>query len=337
MQEIGVRINALAEFGRSLKVQLPTLLPEWSALARSRNPWFTEPEVRRAIEAILPWLDREVLMQWASRYPPPARGGKTIGLVLAGNIPLVGFHDYLSVLVSGHKALIRTSTQDDGLLPQIHQRIGRIQPELAHQSDFADKLVGIDAVIATGSDNSSRYFEYYFGRYPHIIRRNRGSVAVITGDEPDAELTNLGTDVFAYFGLGCRNVSKLFVPESYSFDRLLEAWQGFAGVTDHHKYANNYDYQKSILIVNRIPFVDSRFVILREGASVTSPVSVVHYEVYRNLDDLSVKLRRNEGSIQCIASVKGWYAGSVPFGSTQLPSLTDYADGADTMRFLSSL
>jgi hypothetical protein len=162
-------------------------------------------------------------------------------------------------------------------------------------------------------------------------------VAVITGDEPDPELAKLGTDVFSYFGLGCRNVSKLFVPDGYSFDRLLEAWQDFGSIVDHHKYANNYDYQKSILLVNRIPFVDSRFVILRESATVSSPISVVHYEPYATLEELSRKLSRDKDSIQCISSVKGWYAGSVPFGRTQSPSLTDYADGIDTMEFLCSL
>jgi hypothetical protein len=275
-------------------------------------------------------LSRDKLEKWLSAYPieMPANP-KTVGIVMAGNIPMVGFHDLLSVMVSGHNALIKLSSKDHVLLTWLLKKLFGLDEDWKNRITVSDLLRGMDAVIATGSNNSSRYFEYYFAKYPHIVRRNRGSVAVLTGDESEDDLKRLGFDMLSYFGLGCRNVSKLLVPEGYSFDFLFESIMPFRYVIDHNKYKNNYDYNRTLLLMNKEPHLANEFLMLREDDRIVSPVAMVHYETYKTEDELNKILLKDEQNIQCVAG-----SDFIPFGKTQSPELWDYADGVDTMKFL---
>jgi hypothetical protein len=260
-------------------------------------------------------------------------------LILAGNIPLVGFHDVLSVLASGHHALIKSSTQDARLIKKVLERLIAIEPAFEGSFTFVERLENFDAVIATGSNNTSRYFEYYFGKVPHIIRKNRNSVAVLTGDETTEQLYLLGHDIFDYFGLGCRNVSKLFVPKGYDLIKFFEAIEPYNSIINHHKYNNNYDYNKSIYLVNRDTHLDNSFLLLKEDKSFTSPLAVLFFEYYEDIESLEELLKQENAHIQCIVSELPLNTGNqvVTFGQSQHPQLWDYADGVDTMDFLTKL
>lgn len=329
-----VRINAFSLLGQTLKNINDTEFQSLTEQVARENPWFTKENVRMGMDGIIKLLQKERLEQWVSSYNLRDQS-KKVALVLAGNIPLVGFHDLLSVLISGNKALIKPSSKDSVLLKYIIQTLGDIEPSFRDKVELAEQLKNFDAVIATGSDNSARYFDYYFGKYPHIIRKNRTSVAILTGNESEAELATLGIDVFSYFGLGCRNISKLLVPAGYSFNKLYPTWEVYQPIIHHHKYCNNYDYQKSIMLVNQIPFLDNGFVMLHESVKMVSPISVVYYEQYKDEGDLSEKLIANQDKIQCI--VGDHDRATVPFGKAQYPELWDYADGVDTLKFLTSL
>lgn len=257
---------------------------------------------------------------------------KSIGLILAGNIPMVGFHDVLSVLLSGHRALIKPASDDRILLPFLLGILAEIEPRFSDAIRLVDKLENPDAVIATGSNNSARYFEYYFGKYPHIIRKNRTSVAILSGNETDEELVRLGSDIFSYFGLGCRNVSKLYVPKGYVFDRFFKGMEQFGYLMQHNKYMNNYDYHRALFLLNQESFLTNDFLLLREHREVSTPVSVLHYESYANGADLNAGLETVQDQIQCTVGI-----GHLPFGTAQCPGPMDYADGVDTMDFLTGL
>jgi hypothetical protein len=261
---------------------------------------------------------------------------RTVALVLAGNIPLVGFHDLLCVLVSGHRAQLKLSSKDSRLMMYLIKHLLWLEPEFEKYITIKEsKLEEFDAVLATGSDNSSRYFQQYFGKYPHIIRKNRTSISILNGFESTDQLQALGKDVFTYFGLGCRNVSKVFVPQEYDFKPLLDSWSTYQEIINHHKYINNYDYQKSILLVNRTPFLDNGFVLLQESDRLVSPISVLYYERYSSTVDLQQKINSNAEKIQCI--VGNSKPATVPFGKAQIPEVWDYADQIDTLKFLSEL
>ena len=309
-------------------------LYEQSALG---NPWFTAENVERSLTAITQLLSKELLTEWTNLYSIADTPPKTVGVAMAGNIPLVGFHDLLCVLMAGHTLVAKLSSQDTVLMKFISSLLKKVEPRFNDKLFFEERLNNIDAVIATGSDNTSRYFEYYFRNIPHIIRKNRSSCSVIMGEEPLEELRYLGIDVFSYFGLGCRNISKIFVPEGYNVSLLLTAWEQFKGVVNHHKYANNYDYQKCLLLMNQQVFYDGGQVLLVENTSLVSPISVVYYEFYKNLEELESKIKSQLEKIQCIVSAKGWYPTSIPFGKAQSPELKDYADNVDTMKFLLGL
>ncbi len=260
------------------------------------------------------------------------------GLILAGNIPLVGFHDILCVLASGHIALIKLSSQDKLLIPYILRKLLEIEPGFNGRIEYIERLTGFDAVIATGSNNTSRYFDYYFGHVPHIIRKNRNSIAILTGEETSEQLKALGHDIFDYYGLGCRNVSKLYVPEGYNFNSFFEAIEEFKGIADHHKYNNNYDYNKSIFLVNLDKHLDNGFLLLKQDERLASPLAVLYYEEYAELASIKQKLDENLDHIQCIVANKRLAGMNViNFGQTQQPKLWDYADGVDTMKFLKGL
>ncbi len=304
------------------------------------NAWFTPVNVALAVTSIGKMLDRECLLNWLNRYSLPNNNEmKKVGLILAGNIPLVGIHDVLSVLISGNHALIKASSQDNRLIKEVLNRLVGIEPAFADQFTFVERLEGFDAVIATGSNNSSRYFEYYFGKVPHIIRKNRNSVAVLTGQETNEQLFALGVDIFTYFGLGCRNVSKIFVPRNYRLATFFEAIEPYHAIIDHHKYNNNYDYNKSIYLVNRNEHLDNGFLLLKEDPGLISPLAVLFYEYFEDIGELSAKLNEQSSNIQCIASETPLKVKSqlVAFGKTQSPALWDYADGLDTMDFLTKL
>jgi hypothetical protein len=307
------------------------------AHAAQGNPWFTSENVERALTGIAQFLSKESLAKWTESYQLNPASSKKVGVAMAGNIPLVGFHDLLCVLVAGHTLIAKLSSQDTVLMNFISTQLKKINPLFNDRLLFEERLNDVDAVIATGSDNTSRYFEYYFRKIPHIIRKNRSSCSVIMGEEPSDELIKLGSDVFSYFGLGCRNISKIFVPEGYDLNLLLPTWGKYKEVVNHHKYANNYDYQKCILLMNQNLFYDSGYVLLIENQALISPISVIYYEYYKNLEELKNKLQLQKEKIQCIVSAKGWYPSSIPFGKAQFPQLGDYADNVDTMQFLSRL
>lgn len=305
------------------------------------NPWFTRDSLMKALKGIATMLEEKVLVSWLEPYGiKPGWSSKqfTVGLILAGNIPLVGFHDMLSVLACGHRALIKPSSKDDRLIRKVAEVLIAIDPETGNRIQFtADTLSGMDAVIATGSDNSSRYFEYYFRNIPHIIRKNRNGVAVLSGDESEEDLAALGEDIFSYFGMGCRNITKLYIPESYDLKVLLGVLDRFLPLSQHHKYGNNVDYYRTLYLMNQVPFLDNGIVLLKEDVSIASPVGVVYYERYSEIDLVLKELDLHREEIQCIVSARQLVKESILPGSTQEPMPWDYADGVDTIRFLMEL
>lgn len=306
-------------------------------LSQSHNGWFTPEQVQFSVQSWAKALTEENLNQWLSNYDFSKTEPKKIGLILAGNIPLVGFHDFLSVLISGHDVLVKTSSNDQHLLKFLAKYLIAIQPELNSKITFIEgKLEGFDAVIATGSNNTARYFEYYFKDKPSIIRKNRNSVAVLDGTETHEDLVGLGEDIFRYFGLGCRNVSKLFVPKGYNFDNFFKAMYEFREVIQYEKYANNYDYNKAVFLMSNFQLLDNEFMTIKEDSSYSSPISSVFYEFYDNLNEVNSRLNNDLEQIQCIVS-NNLIENSVSFGQTQQPKLWDYADNVDTLSFLSKI
>ena len=302
-------------------------------LSQSHNGWYTPEQVYFSIQSWAKALTQENLDQWTSSYDFTTTESKTIALILAGNIPLVGFHDFISVLVSGHNVLVKTSSDDQHLLPFLAKYLITVEPQLANKITFIEgKLEGFDAVIATGSNNTARYFEYYFKDKPSIIRKNRNSVAVLNGQETKEQLIALGEDIFRYFGLGCRNVSKLFVPKGYSFDAFFEAIFEYQEVIHYEKYANNYDYNKAVFLMSNYKLLDNGFLTLKEDSSHASPISSVFYEYYDSLTEIEKRLESEAETIQCIVS-NNLVQNSIPFGQTQRPQLWDYADHVDTISF----
>ncbi|QBA64251.1 acyl-CoA reductase [Muriicola soli] len=302
--------------------------------ARLKNGWFSEDNLHHAIAAWGDLLTPENLNTWISSYPVQDEASGEIAIIMAGNIPLVGFHDLLSVLITGHTAKVKLSSNDKDLLPFLMRKLTEFEPRLEGQVQFVEGILkDFDAVIATGSDNTSRYFEYYFGHKPHIIRKNRNSVAVLQGNETQQTLSALGEDIFHYFGLGCRSVSKLFVPESYDFKKFFQAIEPYKKLIDHHKYHNNYDYNKAVYLMSEFPFLDNGFLLLKPDENYASPIGTLFYETYDSKTQIKDKLTADQNKIQCVVA-EGISPVEVAFGQTQKPSLTDYADGVDTVEFL---
>jgi hypothetical protein len=298
------------------------------------NGWFNKENVLFALESWTEALQEDNIEKWLKPYNINIQKPKTIAVIMAGNIPLVGFHDFLSVLISGHKIMIKQSSNDKHLLPILAKYLEKINPNFKDKIVFSDgRLTGFDAVIATGSDNSAKYFDYYFGKHPHIIRQNRNGVAVLTGKESAAELKALGEDIFRYFGLGCRNVAKLFVPQDYNFDTLFKALYDYNYLLDNNKYTNNYDYNKAVYLMSLYDLLENGFLMLKEDPSYTSPIATLFFEKYTDLGALEEKLALEKDKIQVIVS-NGSIKNSIPFGETQKPKLWDYADGVDTLAFL---
>ncbi|NNC83470.1 MAG: acyl-CoA reductase [Flavobacteriales bacterium] len=300
--------------------------------AERLNGWFTRQQVIFALASWAELLKEELLKSWSSHYPF-AEESKRVGLIMAGNIPMVGMHDLISVLLSGHHLILRPSSDDHVLIRMVVALLTTLDEAYHDIIQWADgKLKGHEAIIATGSDNTSRYFEYYFSQVPHIIRKNRNGIAILNGQETEAELKALGQDIFQYFGLGCRNVSKIYVPEGYDLDTFFGGIYPHHSIIEHNKYANNYDYYRSVFLLNEDNILDNGFLLLKRHEALASPMASLHYERYSDEDALRKSLSAQSDQIQCIVSRK-----DVPFGKAQSPALDDYADGVDTMQFLAEL
>jgi hypothetical protein len=320
--------KALISLGMALKEIPAATLRD----AEKQNPWFTEENVQKAAMAWSALLNTEAVNNWLSGYAEPV-SVKNAGIIMAGNIPFVGLHDLISVVVCGHKPVCRLSS-DDTVLMSFCIRV--LNESLKVKISVVDKLKDIELVIATGSNNTARIFESYFKQIPRIIRKNRTGIAVLTGHETPEELENLGKDIFSYFGLGCRNISKLFVPEGYDFNLFYESVFGFGNVINHNKYANNYEYNRAIYLLNGEPFLDNNFLMIKQDKiNLRSPLSVVFYDTYENLSGLQNTLKENDASIQCVESkINLGHPRQVSFGKAQSPVWKDYADGIDTIDFL---
>ncbi len=324
------RIDLLVQLGEYMKSGNEAWL-EIKERARNRNAWFDAESINMAVQGITSrFLEEELLTEWVNSYPAPKHSVK-VGIVMAGNIPLVGFHDFLCGFITGHSLFIKLSSKDDVLLRHLVDKLIEWQPAVAEQVTFAENLKGCDAYIATGSNNTARYFEQYFGKYPNIIRRNRTSVAVLTGNESENDLLQLGKDIFSYYGLGCRNVTKVFLPEGYDVRVLLDGLRPYGDIIHHHKYKHNYDYYLAIYLLNKVPYHTNDFLLMVENKEPFSAVSVLHYGFYTDKAEL-LECLQTDDNIQCIVDNV-----NIPYGQSQFPALTDYADDIDTMMFLSAL
>jgi hypothetical protein len=326
------RIDLLARLGEYMQNNGQ----DWIAakeMAHRSNPWFVPEFIEMSATSIAEeFLQKEKLIDWVKQYNVPElnENPATVGVVMAGNIPMVGFHDMLCIFITGHRQRIKLSSKDDKLIKHLVNTLYEWEPEVKNLISIEENLKGCTAYIATGSNNSGRYFDYYFGKYPNIIRRNRTSVAIVDGTETEDELENLSDDIQTYFGLGCRNITKLYVPKDYDFEPLLKALNKYAHYEDFHKYKHNYDYQLALLMMGNKFYMTNGTVLLSQNASLFTPVSQVNYEFYEKSEELDAL--KDNADIQCIVGHQ-----YIPFGEAQHPRLTDYPDGRDTMLFAMSL
>jgi Acyl-CoA reductase (LuxC) len=339
---ISERIDLLVELGHYLSrdetdLELEKIIHD----SYAENQWFTPENQQSALKAIATkMLRREALEAWIKGYTigNHEHPQRNIALIMAGNIPLVGFHDWLCVFLAGERAIVKLSDKDSNWMPFLTDKLGEWNFESREYTTYVtegERLHGFDAVVATGSNNTARYFQQYFGKYPHIIRHNRNSVALLNGQESIADLYALGRDIFSYFGLGCRNVSKIYVPQGYSFEPLLEALHEYNEIIHHNKYKNNFDYNMTLLVMNNVKYMNNGCLILQEDTSLSSRIASLHYEYYDTTKDLDQKISALLPDIQCVVgntSVKN--TAVLPFGKTQEPGLMDYPDGVDVMQFL---
>lgn len=339
-------VRIVSEWGARLKAALEeksTSLTEVVRQAEAENRWFTQEYQWQALSYWAKQLEEDKLTKWLASYPiDKERPQKTIALILAGNIPLVGFHDLLCVLASGHRVQVKLSGQDKRLLPFLVDLLAEQSPSWADRVEFTEeRLEGYDGVIATGSNNTSRYFDFYFKDKPKIIRKNRHSVAVLSGTETEQELHDLSRDLLDYFGLGCRSVSKIWLPRSYNFENLAKALEAFNGHLEHNKFSNNFHYHRTVFLMNQIPFREIGPLLFLEKASNASALSTLHFEYYEQFSEVNQRLKEERGSLQCIACTasvaKEIESESVLLGQTQNPRLNAYADGIDTLDFLTTL
>ncbi len=335
--------NAFVKLGEFLREYCSSDVheDEWSqkledtiTLAQHKNGWFTKDNVEFALRSWGELLKEDTLSDWLGAYDVQQNRTKTVAVIMAGNIPLVGFHDLLSVLLTGNKVMAKLSSNDNVLIYFIKDYLIEFEPLLKDKIIFSDgKMEDFDAVIATGSNNTARYFEHYFGKVPNIIRKNRNSIAVLTGRETPEQLEALGEDIFRYYGLGCRSVSKLFVPVSYNFEPFFTSIYSYYPIIEQKKYENNYDYNKAVYLMSEFKILDNGFLILKNDTSYASPIASLFHENYETLETLKKHLKNDENQLQCVVG-DGILDGEIAFGETQKPSLTDYADGVDTVEFL---
>jgi hypothetical protein len=339
------RIRAFVKLG----IQINNISDDDAILSRAyqQNNWFTKENISHAASVWAKTLTKENIEKWLVPYrdnieAQKGRGGeeKKVGVINAGNIPFVALHDFISILISGNEYVGKNSSDDSILMPHVANLLCETEPRFKSSIQFTERLTSPDAVIATGSNNTSRYFKYYFSKYPHIIRKNRNGVAVLNGNESSEELQALGKDIFQYFGLGCRSVSKLYLPRDYDLKVFFESIFSFSGLMQHNKYMNNFEYSNAVLLLKRIPFLQNGFLIVFEDVRIPSPIAVLHYEFYDSIKELEENLHNHKEKIQCIVSsipLSNVQSPLVQFGETQTPALWDYADGVDTMQFLSEL
>lgn len=331
-------IGAIVRLGLDLSSDegvFPLRLTEAMPKITSANGWFTLTEVRHSLSYWSESLKVHSVESWLKRYELPAKNVRRVVIIMAGNIPLVGLHDVLCVLASGNHAIIKSSSDDPLLTRIVLEHLIMIEPEFKERITFVQgKIPTCDAIIATGNNSSARYFEYYFRHIPRLIRKNRNSVAVLSGKEEAWQLKNLGNDIFRYFGLGCRSISSILVPEGYNFSAFFEQIVDFGDIIQHQKYANNYDYQRACLLLNNIPFLDNHFLLLTKSSQPGSAVAVLHYHEYKNSADIDTYLTANKEQLQCVVSADSIQTSSIPPGLAQFPRLDDYADNADTLSFL---
>ncbi len=332
------RIALLVKLGHLLEDLESKEINKMCELAFNENRWFESKNIKVALSGIRDeFLDETKLKEWTSKYTIDDTA-KKVGLVLAGNIPAVGWHDIMCTFLSGNVSLIKYSDKDKVIIPFLIEKLNSIDPLFAYQFESVERLKDFDAVIATGSDNSSRYFESYFAKYPHIIRKNRNAIAILNGNESAEDLHHLGKDIFTFFGLGCRNVSKLFVPVGYDFIGLLEVLHEYNDVVLNNKYINNFDYNIALFLLNKVAYQNNGSIILREDERLTSRIASLHYEYYSDMEDLMKKIRSKKEQIQCIVSNQDIEEFEVfSFGKAQQPRLADFADGIDTMQFLTTI
>lgn len=333
------RIELLSELGDRIVAFDDPKIELAITKAHHENQWFVPENSKKSLNAISEqFLNKEKLTEWTNEYDLTKVNPKSIGLVLAGNIPLVGFHDLLCTIISGHNAVIKTSSKDDSLVQMILDIINDIKKDAKEKIKVVDQLSDYDAVIATGSNNTAQHFEYYFRNYPNIIRKNRVSVAVLSGDESKDDLEKLGNDVFDYFGLGCRNISKIFIPSGYDLNQLFEAFYPFKEIINHNKYNNNYAYNEAIWMMGQDDFVTNGFIILKKENSLYSRIASLYYQSYDDLEEVEQVLSVEKDNIQCISSnMTLKEAETIALGICQSPSLSDYADHIDTLDFLINL
>ncbi len=341
---IAQRIEIFAQLGKRIlnELSINSIFSQTVNNAYKHNPWFTPQNCRYAIESIAnEWLTEKNLSNWVSSYPNELfslKLTKTIAVVMAGNVPFVGFHDLLCTLMVGHRFMGKVSSKDGGLMQGVIDMLIEIEPKLKNYITLTnDRIANFDAVIATGSNNSARYFEHYFGKFPNIIRKNRHSIAVLSGNESNKELQALASDVFMHFGLGCRNVSKLLVPTGYNFEKLIDTFKAHSNVINHNKYANNYEYYRAIYLMNRIEHLDTGFMLLKPDENLGSPVGVLFFQNYYSIESVNSYISANADKLQCIVSSANGITNSIGFGKAQNPDINDYSDGIDTIKFLAEV
>lgn len=342
--KINKRINAFAKLGEIIlnpkTSNLYSTLQKAISNAHIVNPWFTPEFCNQAINSIASsWLNQKALSNWINQYPLLQNSKpKKIAVIMAGNVPFVGFHDLLAVAVTGNMFIGKTSSKDGGLMKAIIEMLKSIEPGFEGMLWLTDeRLSEFDAVIATGSDNSARYFDYYFGKYPNIIRKNRSSIAILTGNETERDIKGLANDIFTFFGLGCRNVSTIYVPANYSFISLIPYFESYKYLVNHNKYANNYEYNRALYLMNSAKHLDNGFSIFVESQAIGTPVGVVNYSHYHSHKDIIDIINQNSENIQCVVATKSVFSKAIPFGEAQHPNLGDYADNIDTVDFLLGL
>ena len=336
--DINKKINILIELEAKLTNLNDSQLKLAIQNAYNNNNWFTVNNITKALTNISKWLKKEILNNWVKEYNLNDNlRNKKVGIIMAGNIPLVNFHDLICCFLSGNIAICKLSGKDTVLMEFILAQLYIIEPKTKELIYTAQQLKDIDAIIATGSDNSFRYFDYYFGKKPHIFRKNRNSIAVLNGNETKEDYNLLGNDIFDYYGLGCRNISKVFFPKEYSITTFLDNIASFKHVIDNNKYKNNFDYNLSIYLLNKEQHWHNEFVIMKESTETASPCAVLYFEYYGSKDELTKKLNKEKEKIQCIVSNEKWLEDFIPLGSSQMPELSEYPDNVDTMEFLTTL
>lgn len=344
-EKLGEYMGVVADYDKKKKLDkaIPKeyydALDELAISSHIYNGWFTDTNLRVALKALSQSLAPQEVQRWLSKYEGITPSGvKNVGLIMAGNIPLAGFHDLMCVLIAGHKAWVKLSSDDNKIIPFLVKVLEGIEPSLKGRITFINGLMkDADAYIATGSNNSSRYFDYYFGKYPNIIRKNRNSAAILSGMETDEELEALASDVFSYFGLGCRSVSKLYVPQMYDFSRLVKVFDGWKKIFENKKYGNNYDYIRAVYLLNKVTHIDGGYFMLKYDETMASPVTVIYYEYYSDAERLGELLAEKQDQLQCVVGTMNVGFPTVPFGQAQYPKIDEYADGVDTLNFLLNL